>query len=137
MDIFTIGKARSSAQKEFQAELERFPDDPVANCHLGEILLNKNQASTAVTYFHASLKTNPRYSEALLGLGRTELAMNDPKDALPPLRKAVEIDPENFQAHYILGNALRATGTGPRSGVRPRDGIGESQLEARGNHRRS
>ena len=31
------------AEKEFRAELQRFPSDPVSNCILGLILLEKSQ----------------------------------------------------------------------------------------------
>ena len=98
------------AEKEFRAELQRFPNDPVSNCYLGEILLNKSQASDAKSYFEAALKTNPKYGEALLGLGRTQLATNDPHGAIASLRRAVEVDPDNFQVHYLLGTALRNVG---------------------------
>jgi tetratricopeptide (TPR) repeat protein len=98
------------AEKEFRAELQRFPDDPVSNCYLGEILLNNGRTADAEPLFQTAIKVNARYTEALLGLGRTELAMNHPDAAIEPLRKAVQIDPNDFQAHYILGTALRDIG---------------------------
>ena len=98
------------AEKEMRAELENFPNDPVANCTLGEILLNDSQAEEAEPHFRAALKVNPRYSEALFGLGKTELTLNHPDAAIEAARKAIQIDPDYAQAHFVLGRALRQTG---------------------------
>jgi Tfp pilus assembly protein PilF len=53
---------------------------------------------------------NPRYTEALFGLGKAELALQHPRAALEPLRKAIRIDPNYFEAHFVLGTALRQLG---------------------------
>src|SRR5579863_6223313 len=95
------------AEKEFRAELERFPADPVSNCILGQILLAESEPEEAETHFRAALKVNPRYTEAQFGLGRTEVALKHPQAAVDALRKAIQIDPDYFQAHYVLGTVLR------------------------------
>ena len=66
------------AEKEFRTELQHFPSDPVSNCILGQILLDKSQPAEAEPHFRAALAVNPRYSEALFGLGKTELALQHP-----------------------------------------------------------
>ncbi|MGA3306904.1 MAG: tetratricopeptide repeat protein [Stellaceae bacterium] len=43
-------------------------------------------------------------------MGRTELALNHPHAAVETLRKAIQIDPNYFQAHYVLGTVLRQLG---------------------------
>jgi Tfp pilus assembly protein PilF len=53
---------------------------------------------------------NPRYTEALFGLGKAELALQHPRAALEPLRQAIRIDPNYFEAHFVLGTALRQLG---------------------------
>jgi len=98
------------AEKEVPEELRRFPNDPVANCILGQILLNNSQLEEAGAHFRAALKANSRYEEALLGLGQTEIALNHPDAALVPLRKAVQIAPNHAEAHFVLGTALRQSG---------------------------
>src|SRR4029077_7740167 len=53
------------AEKEMRAELQRFPGDPVANCILGQILLNNSQLEYAESHFQAAIEANARYVEAL------------------------------------------------------------------------
>jgi tetratricopeptide (TPR) repeat protein len=53
---------------------------------------------------------NPRYTEALFGLGKAEAALEHPKTAVELLRKAIQIDPDYFEAHFVLGKVLRQLG---------------------------
>jgi tetratricopeptide (TPR) repeat protein len=104
-----LGKT-DAAEAEFRAELSRYPTDPISNCLLGEIFVNRSQAADAKPYFLIALKVNPRYVGALLGLGKAELATDNPNAAIEPLRKAIQFDPNEPQAHYVLGTALRKLG---------------------------
>ncbi|MGH9453534.1 MAG: tetratricopeptide repeat protein, partial [Terriglobia bacterium] len=72
--------------------------------------LHQSQPQEAERLFQTALAANPRYKEALLGLGKAELALNDPENALAPLRRAITLDPHYAQAHYQLGNALARLG---------------------------
>jgi Flp pilus assembly protein TadD len=72
--------------------------------------LNNSQLDEAESRFRAALKANPRYGEALFGLGKTEIARNHPDVAIEPLRKAVQLDPNYAEAHFVLGTALRQVG---------------------------
>lgn len=97
------------AEKEFRAELQRYPNDAVANCLLGQILTN-SQPAEAAQYFKAALRANPRYRDALFGLGKAEVSLGHPAQAVEPLRQAVGVDPNFVEAHYVLGTALRQLG---------------------------
>ena len=71
------------AESELREELRRFPNDPVSNCVLGQILLTNVQLEDAEAHFRLALKVNPAYVDALLGLGKTEIALKRPREAGP------------------------------------------------------
>jgi Tfp pilus assembly protein PilF len=98
------------AEKEFRAELQHFPSDPVSNCILGQILLAESKPEEAETHLQAAIAANPRYLEAFFFLGKTELVLEHPQAAAEALRKAIQIDPNYYQAHYVLGTVLRQLG---------------------------
>jgi tetratricopeptide (TPR) repeat protein len=98
------------AEAEFREELRRFPSDPVSNCVLGQILLDNVQLEEAEAHFRVALKVNPAYTDALLGLGKTEIALKRPREAVEVLRKAVQLLPDSGKAHYMLSTALNQLG---------------------------
>jgi Tfp pilus assembly protein PilF len=49
------------------------------------------------------------------------VALNEPGEAVGPLRKSAEADPDFDQAHFVLGNALRKLG-------QPKDAAREFQI---------
>jgi len=69
------------------------------------------------------LKVNPKYEDALVGLGEAEVALNHPNAAIVALRKAIQLNPDQAAAHFILGTALRNSG-------RMEEGIREQKLSA-------
>ena len=54
----------------------------MSNCLLGQIALRRNQPQDAEALFETALKANSRYKEALLGVGKAKLALNQPVAAL-------------------------------------------------------
>jgi predicted Zn-dependent protease len=94
------------AKTELQEELKRFPGDALSNYLLGEIALRQNQPEAAHGRFQAALKGNSSDKEAWLGLGKADLMLRQPKDAVIPLRRAIALNPKLAQAHYLLGGAL-------------------------------
>jgi Flp pilus assembly protein TadD len=53
---------------------------------------------------------NPSYRDALFELGQCYLTLNQPKEALDPLQKVTEIDPDSDQAYFLLGRAYKMLG---------------------------
>ena len=42
-------------------------------------------------------------------MGKAELSLNHAEAAIAPLRKAISIDPQSAEAHFVLGTALKRT----------------------------
>jgi cytochrome c-type biogenesis protein CcmH/NrfG len=57
-----------------------------------------------------SLWLNPYYSAPYILLGRLYMKKNQPATAEGMLRQAIQYDPNNRSAHYLLGQLLQQTG---------------------------
>ena len=100
-----------AAEREFREELSSYPKDPIANCTLGRILRGgRNKPAEAIPYLEAALAVNPSYRDALLELGEARISIEQPEAAIEPLQKAIALDANDAQAHYILGTALNKSG---------------------------
>lgn len=59
-------------------------------------------------WFNAALKFSPDLASAWFGLGQIRLAQHLPDQAIPYLKKALELEPAADGFHYELGSALEA-----------------------------
>jgi tetratricopeptide (TPR) repeat protein len=100
----------AEARKAFEEELRIDPTNANAAYELGEMHRKTGELERARDYFHQALKHYPDFEEALVGVGRTLVALGQPEQALPPLQAAVKGNPENDVAHYQLAQAYRALG---------------------------
>jgi protein O-GlcNAc transferase len=107
------------AALEFQQELTRHPDDPVANCTLGRILRQRNEPAQAQPLLEAAVRVNPSYRDALVALGQVRMSLGDTQGAIDALKHAVALNPNDAEAHYILGSALNLAGR-PEQGLQQR-----------------
>lgn len=105
------------AEAEFRKELEIAPDDPLARDQLGLLLLDAGRAAEALPHLEAAVSAEAR-SFYLSHLGRCQLALERPEEAVVSLRRALELaategasDEERERIHYQLGTAARATGS--------------------------
>ena len=120
-----------AAEREFREELQRYPDDPIANCTLGRILRRRNEPAEAIHFLSAALKVNPAYFDALVELGECQILLNQAADAVLTLRKALVLQPENADIHYVLGTALSKAGQ-PQEGAHER--LISAQLRSKAHH---
>jgi tetratricopeptide (TPR) repeat protein len=100
----------AEALKEFQQELELDPTHANAAYEIGEIHRKAGRLDTAREYFETALKSYPEFEEALVGLGRTLVALGKPEPAVALLQKAIAIDATSQVAYYQLAQAYRALG---------------------------
>ncbi len=79
-----------------------------ADFNAGLNLFNQGKFEKALPFFEKAVAAEPDYYEAELYLGRTCLNMKDYGRAVPPLRRAYRLSPDNFksQAFDILIDAL-------------------------------
>ena len=104
--------AETEALKEFEQELQLDPTNANAAYEAGELERKASHFERAKELFALAVKYYPDFEDALVGLGRTEVALRQAEQAIPPLRKAVTLNASNevawfqlAQAYKILGNA--------------------------------
>ena len=102
--------ADAAALDEFARELAIDPTNANAAYEMGEIHRKAGRNDEAISAFTAALKGYPEFEEALVGLGRTLVANGQPDAALPPLQKAVALEPSDEVAYYQLARAYRGLG---------------------------
>ena len=98
------------AQKEFEAELKIDPEHAGANFVLGEMTRRQDKFDEAIAYFTKAVQYDAGNPEAFLGLGRSLIAAERYKEAIPPLEIAVKLQPDNPQTHYQLAIAYGREG---------------------------
>lgn len=97
-----------AALNEFEQELEIDPTNANAAYESGEIQRQAGQFEAARRFFEQSVRAYPDFEDARIGLGRTLIELKQPMEALPHLRKAVALNPENEVAYFTLAQAHRA-----------------------------
>ena len=93
---------------EWQAGAPR--KDPEAYIGLGDLLVQQNRASEAVSYLLQAVEIAPRESRAREKLGSAYLNLGSLKEAQGQLEAAVTLDPQNPSLHDLLGSAYRKQG---------------------------
>jgi tetratricopeptide (TPR) repeat protein len=106
-----------TAIAEFQKELAIYPEDPVASLRLGMALVEAQQPAAALPRLQAAVATRSPPADAYHYLGRCQLALDRPSDAVKSFRKALELTQGSgvdelrlLGIHYQLAVALRKTG---------------------------
>jgi tetratricopeptide (TPR) repeat protein len=98
------------ARKAFEQELRIDPTNANAAYELGEMFRKAADFQRARESFERALTHYPEFEHALVGLGRTLISLERPKDALLPLQAALKRNPQNEIAYYQLASAYRALG---------------------------
>jgi tetratricopeptide (TPR) repeat protein len=109
------------AEAEFRQELTLAPGDPLASDQLGQLLLDSGRAAEALPVLETAVRGDAR-SLYLSHLGRCQLALERPAEAVVSLRRALELaeqqgasEEERERIHYQLGSAARLMGAGPEA----------------------
>jgi folate-binding protein YgfZ len=86
--------ARSDRERRagmFRQILELDPDDALGNFGLGELLVEEGRFEEAVSHLQRALATDPRYSAALLALGRAQEGAEDLSAARKTYLRGVDV----------------------------------------------
>lgn len=100
----------AEALNEFAQELRNDPTDANAAYEIAEIYRKAGDLGAARTFFETALKHYPDFEDALVGLGRSLIALQEPKLAIPYLNKAIALNSKSEIAYYQLAQAHRALG---------------------------
>jgi tetratricopeptide (TPR) repeat protein len=101
---------QDEAKKELQQELAFDPANAGAEYVLGELARQDQDFAEAVRHFTKATQLNPKFGDAYLGLGMSQLAEKNYAEAVAPLEAAVKLQPGNPTAHYGLATAYGRTG---------------------------
>lgn len=104
------GDGAAEARKAFEEELRIDPTNANAAYELAEMHRKAGELEPARELFERALAHYPDFEHALVGLGRTLIALGQPELAVPRLEAATKASPGNEVAFYQLAQAYRALG---------------------------
>lgn len=110
------GPAKTNSQKAFEKAVEAYkkllaanPKDDAAQFNLGRAYNRLNKDEQAEDAFRLAVKEKPDDTEYQTELGGILVKLAKYREALTPLKKALELDPENSRAANLLEDAEAGT----------------------------
>ena len=94
------GRARDARTKFLQASRQR-PSSPEPWANLGWCELELRRTVKAISYFEKSLGRNPRYADALYGLGMAYERKKDTDRARTAYRTYLAVNPRGSKARMV------------------------------------
>lgn len=91
-------------------EIALNPADAMAFYQAGDAFVRQAKWDEAIRLLQQSLWINPFYSGPYILLGRAYMKKEQPVTAEAMLRRAIEFDPNNRMAHYLLAQLLQEAG---------------------------
>lgn len=104
------GEVTAEALQAFEQELRIDPTNANAAYEIAELHRKAGELDKARVFFERALEHYPGFEDALVGLGRTLIALGQPAPAIARLQAAAERNPANEVAYYQLAQAYRALG---------------------------
>jgi Tfp pilus assembly protein PilF len=96
-------------QKQADPAIEiyrQFPENPVAQERLGELLLEAGKPGDAIPYFEQSVQKSPTTANRA-ALAAAYLGNKQPEKALPVATAILQAEPGNYDVHMLRGRILR------------------------------
>lgn len=99
------GDQRAALQEALmQRRLEKYPGDFAANFNLGDLMMDQQNPSAAVSYFRMAVMADPKSAIAAGELGAALFATDSVFEAEEQFRRALELDPKYTDARYNLAS---------------------------------
>ena len=86
------------------------PGNAQALAYLGDIEMRKNNPEKALSYLHQAVQARNDLRIAYIDMGAVLVRQKQYKEAIAPLKRALELDPTQPDAHYRLGRIYQAIG---------------------------
>ena len=90
--------------------LSKNPQSHRAHLNLGNVLMEQERLTEAVSHFSEALRIKPLYAKAHYNLGNAMERQGRLKEAISHFSEALRIKPDYTKAHYNMGNALARQG---------------------------
>lgn len=90
--------------------LAKYPDDFSANFNMGDLLLSRNDAAGAISYFQKAASADPRSAVAATELGSALFAASRIAEAEEQFNKALAVDPAYTDARFNLASVEASAG---------------------------
>ena len=78
-----------------------------AETYLGDLLFRLDRASDAESHLTKAIQLDAKLSAAQAAMGRLQLKKGNRAEALAYAKKAAELDPDNYLAHYSYASMIR------------------------------
>jgi len=108
---------REGAERAYREVVRLKPDYAPAHERMGWLLADQNRHIEALAAFQRVVELAPQEPQGYVGVGSLDVAMELWQPAVVQLGKALERDPGNALAHYLLGRACRALGRAARAEI--------------------
>src|SRR5688572_7943696 len=86
----------------------RVMSESEAEAHLGDLLLRLDRLPEAETHLAKAIKLDPKLGAAQATMGRLHMKKGNNAEALASLKRATELDPNNYLSHYYYASVLRS-----------------------------
>lgn len=119
------------AIRQLTRAVERFPNDPKAQAHLGRAYLSKGLQAFGEQALNNALAIKPDYHAARLLLAETLVLARRPDEAQPHLERLATVPGQRAPALAMLGDLLRARGDLVRASLAYQEALSERPGDAR------
>jgi len=101
------------AIEQFKQELAISPGDYTTTWKLGDTYLFQRKYDEARPYLGKAIQDKPDLAQAYRDMAKLCIQTNQPEAALPSLKKAMQLAPEEPSVHYLLAQVYRKEGKLP------------------------